>query len=418
MWLSVLSVAGCGSPVSADRTVHPRWTEIPEPEPREDYWSYVVGGGGDVNADGFDDVIVATKQVNDPHEGRAEIYLGSTGGIGTVAAVTLLGSGQLGASIAGAGDVDGDGFGDVVLGAPAESRYGAAIIWYGSALDENRESILIGSRQWTSFGESVALADLDGDGLDDIVVGGSGYRAPGSSGNQPGPGGAWIYLGRPGGISSGADQIVEDGHYGQGMWVSSLGDVDADGYADVGTAYPMLIVRGSSALEAPVLEMRLPEQWSSANVCAGGDIDGDGFDDILAGSPEFDGVYAYYGAPDGYDPEPSRFVAGRAPGHDWVLVAGVGDQDGDGFDDALMSSTLPGKEGITYLVPGSAAGLGEAASATFSSTPYEPYNTTRSLPLATAGDVNGDSFADFLLSGWGEGGTIKATVYYGSDQSW
>src|SRR5439155_548921 len=142
-----------------------------------------VGTAGDVNGDGFSDVIVGAP-LNDngqSDEGRAYVYLGSASGVAASAAWTTesnQASAFYGYSVATAGDVNGDGYSDVIVGAPqydnGQSDEGRAFVYLGSA------SGLATSAAWTfdckqpsaSFGYSVGTAgDVNGDGFSDVIVG-------------------------------------------------------------------------------------------------------------------------------------------------------------------------------------------------------------------------------------------------------
>src|SRR6185503_10773183 len=101
-----------------------------------------VDGAGDVNGDGYDDLIVGayTYDNGQTDEGRAYAYYGSPSGPSTTANWTAeanQGSAYFGISVAGAGDLNGDGYDDVVVGAPGytngQSSEGRAFVYYGSA---------------------------------------------------------------------------------------------------------------------------------------------------------------------------------------------------------------------------------------------------------------------------------------------
>jgi hypothetical protein len=150
-------------------------------------FGYAVSGAGDVNADGFDDVVVGAYGYDDGEdlEGRAYVFHGSAAGLDAAASWTAeadqVGA-YLGFSVSGAGDVNADGFDDVVVGAPlyddGESAEGRAYVFHGSAAG------LEAAAAWTAesdqvhavFGQPVSGAgDVNADGFDDVVVGAGAY---------------------------------------------------------------------------------------------------------------------------------------------------------------------------------------------------------------------------------------------------
>ena len=195
---------------------------------------------GDVNGDGYTDVIVGAYLYDgvQTDAGRVFVYHGSASGLGATPAWTADGdqSGSgFGFSVATAGDVNGDGYSDIIIGAcncdNGRPDDGRAFVYLGSP------SGLANAPVWTAqgnqagarFGASVATAgDVNGDGYADIVIGAHeqdvGPRAcvPVSSGVASGPSAvpAWT-----------ATSGQNGSRYG--LVVASAGDVNGDGYADV-----------------------------------------------------------------------------------------------------------------------------------------------------------------------------------------
>ncbi|MCB0729359.1 MAG: FG-GAP repeat protein, partial [Ignavibacteriae bacterium] len=133
-----------------------------------------VSSAGDVNGDGYSDVIVGAYNYNSG-TGRAYIYLGGPA-MDNIADVTITGSANyfMGVSVSTAGDVNGDGYSDVIVGAYGyNSSTGRAYIYYGGAVMNNiADVILTGSATGDKFGESVSDAgDVNGDGYSDVIVG-------------------------------------------------------------------------------------------------------------------------------------------------------------------------------------------------------------------------------------------------------
>jgi hypothetical protein len=158
-----------------------------------------VATAGDVNRDGYADIIVGASGYNNG-TGRAYVYLGSASGISLTPAFTATGvttSDAFGLSVATAGDVNGDGYADIIVGAPMYSNFiGRAYLYLASASGISATSAftLTGEALMNDFGRSVATAgDVNGDGYDDVIVGAEGYS--GSMGR------AYVYLGSANGIS-------------------------------------------------------------------------------------------------------------------------------------------------------------------------------------------------------------------------
>ncbi|HEY9013536.1 MAG TPA: integrin alpha, partial [Gemmatimonadales bacterium] len=154
-----------------------------------DFFGYTVSGAGDVDGDGYDDVIVGAyaNDAGGPDAGRAYVYYG--GPMADAAAdMTLTGtaSGDLfGVSVSGARDVNGDGYGDVIVGASANDtggpNAGRAYVYYGGpGADVVADLALTGAAAGDLFGNSVSGAgDVNGDGYPDVIVGANADDAGG-----------------------------------------------------------------------------------------------------------------------------------------------------------------------------------------------------------------------------------------------
>jgi hypothetical protein len=173
-------------PITIDPlAIFPNWTAESDQEDALFGWS--VCTAGDVNGDGYSDVIVGVPYYDNDQsdEGRAFVYHGSASGLGATAAWTAE-SGQedayFGCSVSTAGDVNGDGYSDVIVGAYGydndQSYEGRAFVYHGSASGLGAtaawtaESNQVGAR----FGYSVSTAgDVNGDRYSDVIVGAYGY---------------------------------------------------------------------------------------------------------------------------------------------------------------------------------------------------------------------------------------------------
>jgi hypothetical protein len=218
-----------------------------------------VASAGDVNGDGYADVIVGSYlyDAGQTDEGAAFVFLGSASGIadgnpGTAHARLESDQGagddepaNLGWSVASAGDVNRDGYADVIVGAPfytsGQASEGAAFVFLGSASGiadgnpGNAHAQLEANQAGALFGYSVASAgDVNGDGYADVIVGSSGYDA-----GQADEGAAFVFLGSAAGIGNGGPSTAHarlesnQASVNFGESVASAGDVNGDGFADV-----------------------------------------------------------------------------------------------------------------------------------------------------------------------------------------
>jgi len=204
-----------------------------------DYFGIQVSGAGDVNGDGYDDVIVGASYsdvgTQSPAAGRAYIFFGGADMDGS-ADVVLTGAARydyFGTSVSGAGDMNGDGYDDVIVGAweTGGSGTGRAEIYFGGAnMDDNADVVLRGESSYDSFGDCVSGAgDMNGDGYDDVVVGAYGNDAGGAS-----AGGAYVFYGGEV-VNNIPDAFFTGAAAGDrfGDSVAGAGDVDHDGCGDV-----------------------------------------------------------------------------------------------------------------------------------------------------------------------------------------
>ena len=328
-----------------------------------------IANAGDTNGDGFPDLLVAAVNASGRH---VYVYLSNAASVGSVPMARLDGNAgavDFGRSVSSAGDVNGDGFADVIVGASDE-----AYLFLGSAsgLGSAGMVVLTGSSN-EDYGRSVSDAgDVNGDGYGDVLVG-----APGFGSNN---GRFYLYLGSAAGIIRAATNTVS-GPFAVGRFgwsVASAGDVNADGYADIIIGAPDATNRGASRVylgSASGLQgvgmidhsigMNLGQFGS---VVAGvGDVDGDGFGDVLVGAPGVGAGSAYLlhggGAP-GLAAAPLLLDPGAtAPGvgaRFGAAVSGTGDANQDGFMDFVVgapcATTTPNcGSGLVYYFRGATA---------------------------------------------------------------
>jgi hypothetical protein len=386
----------------------------------------------DVNGDGFSDLVVGatgviSKDENNNKAGDASVFLGGAQGLATTPAVVLTDaqpSGQFSSSLASAGDVNGDGFADLVVGA-----YGAstASVFLGSAggLSPSAAFVLAVLEPFNGFGSSVASAgDVNGDGFADLVVG-----APGANNEQ---GAAYVYLGSAQGLSASPSFTLTGAASGANFGVVvGAGDVNGDGFADlfVGSMGTMAgpgsvsVYLGSAAgpSSAPTLTLTgfEPQGSSYLATASAGDVNGDGFSDLVVGSYAAPGggvAWVHLGSPQGLVASPAFTLHGQDPaGAFGGQVASGRDLDGDGFDDLVVSDWGASKSlGAVHVYPGGAQGPGLSPSFTLTAAgAIGDFGAS----LASAGDVNGDGFADLIAGSLNGGGPpAGACVFLGSAQ--
>jgi len=278
-----------------------------------------VSGAGDVNGDGYDDVLVG-RTACDTGPGQVFVYEGSPGGLATTAAATITGVWEydcFGVSLASAGDVNGDGYDDVVVGASYPRAYfpGRAYVYHGSAagLATTATTTLTGDAAYQLFGIRVSTAgDVDGDGYDDVLVAAPNYLEDGQQ-----KGRVHVYPGSATGLSDVAARVLTGpaSDYGAnlGYSVAAAGDVNRDGFHDIvvgswGHAY---VYQGSADgipdEATTVLSNPRPEiEFYGYPTSGAGDVAGDGYNDVIVGAFSLvggiDGFAAvYYGYGDETD---------------------------------------------------------------------------------------------------------------------
>ena len=207
-----------------------------------------VASAGDVNGDGYSDVIIGAYVYDDganTNEGRAFVYHGGAAGLSSTPNSIPDDANQVGAflgvSVASAGDVNGDGYSDVIIGAHgfddgANINEGRAFVYHGSAagLSASPDNTPDDADQANAtFGISVAGAgDVNGDGYSDVIVGANGY----DDGINTNEGRAFVYHGSAAGLSLTPNNTPDDANLAIaqfGISVASAGDVNGDGYSDV-----------------------------------------------------------------------------------------------------------------------------------------------------------------------------------------
>jgi len=302
-------------------------------------------GAGDVDGDGFGDVILgdAFAASQGPVTGQAVVFSGASGEV----LLSFTGSAaedRFGTAVGGAGDVNRDGHDDVIVGATQEASFGPGPGYARvfSGLDGAVLHELTGDSPGDRFGGAVSGAgDVDADGYADVIVGAYFDDDGGMD-----TGSARVFSGRTGGLlhdfdgASAGDQL--------GRSVSAAGDVDADGYGDlfVGSPFDRTVAFFAgkaevfSGLTGAVIHTFFGDgviDELGSSVGGAGDVDGDGRPDLVAGAPDGGGFFRVYSGVDG---SVLYTVSGGA--NLGVSVSVAGDVDGDCLADVVAGDPIFG----------------------------------------------------------------------------
>jgi hypothetical protein len=434
---------------------------------------YSVASAGDVNGDGYADLIVGAPYYDAPQtdEGAGFVFLGGASGI-TASSIAdahaVIESDEsdswAGASVASAGDVNGDGYADVLIGGPfygTEDGGGVAVL-LGSASgivlegDDTFLPVLSGGASGDMFGTSVAAAgDVNGDGYGDVIVGAPDF----DSGGQDQEGAALVYLGSAVGLTLSPDRIAtarsrlesDQASARLGFAVASAGDIDADGYDDVIVGAPyydsgagdtgaaFVFHGGASGIgDGDPLSARTrllgdqPDAWLGRSVASAGDVNGDGYGDVIVGAPRYDSGQSDEGAaflflggaagiPHGTPATAeARLESDQPDAQLGLAVASAGDVNGDGLGDLIVGSPRydagQSDEGAAFVFLGAGGGVASTTAATAHAR-IESDQASAELgeSVASAGDVNGDGYGDVIVaSAYYDGGLGAALVSLGS----
>ena len=374
---------------------------------------YSVSSAGDVNGDGLDDLIIgAYKAGSENQAGQSFVVFGKVDGVAVNLSTIVSGTGGFvingesagdysGFSVSSAGDVNGDGLDDLIIGAyKAKNKAGQSFVVFGKAdgAAVNLSTITPGTgtggfvingdkdetadRIGDYSGFSVSSAgDVNGDGLDDLIVGAYGVDLV----DKPQAGQSFVVFGKANGA------------------VVNLSTLNTGGF----------VINGEKDYD-----------WSGYSVSSAGDVNGDGLDDLIVGAYKAENQagksYVVFGKVDGAAVDLSAIASGTggfvihgesAWDKSGFSASSAGDVNGDGLDDLIVGASQANSDGKSntgksYVVFGKDDGFAVNLSAIASGTGGFVINGENAgdysgFSVSSAGDVNGDGLDDLIVGAFG-----------------
>ena len=368
-----------------------------------------------------------------------------TGRINPTPSVVLTGAQEADEGSMAMGDINGDGFDDLIIAEPEHdgnaTNSGRVMVYYGSTQGVSTSSdVLSGDAANESFGKGMAVADFNGDGYDDLAIGSPGWND--TTANFTGvPGLVQVFLGNVSGLEAVAWWSMTGEDKEQLGWsVVASETMNGDAKADlVALAYgsseqvtesksnngKLLIFEGS---ETGMNHLRNITQTKDGplfgrTLAANGDLNGDGMSDLLVSNTgNFDSPLGYgsieifFGGANGYNGTFDQSIVSTLQGKlfGWSMNY-LGDVNSDGYDDFMFSepfNTTVYRAGKIWAYYGSADGLSSAVPS-YTLVSGES-NALLGRSFEPAGDVNEDGYDDVLMMQAMGGNTGKVELILGS----
>ncbi|ELR99332.1 S-layer family protein [Gloeocapsa sp. PCC 73106] len=432
-----------------------------------------VSSAGDINDDGIDDLIIGAHYAdpNGSYSGQSYVVFGRNGGFSaSLNLSTLNGSNgftinginsfdQSGVSVSSAGDINGDGIDDLIIGAPNADTNGFAgqsYVVFGrnggfsaslnlSTLNGSNGFAINGVTSGDSSGSSVSSAgDINGDGIDDLIIGAHYADPNGSYSGQ-----SYVVFGSNGGFSSRLNLSTLNGSNGftinginsfdrSGRSVSSAGDINGDGIDDLiigasgadpngsssGQSYVVFGSNGGFSASLNLSSLNGSNGFtinginaydnSGSPVSNAGDINSDGIDDLIIKATRTGQSYVVFGSNGGFSASLNLSSLNGSNGFtinavnsgytSGESVSSAGDINGDGIDDLIIGATGAGQSSVVF---GSSGGFNANLNLSslngsngFTINGINSFGSSSSS-LSSAGDVNGDGIDDLIIGATG-----------------
>jgi hypothetical protein len=404
---------------------------------------------GDVNGDGVDDLAVADAYHSVPtlHAGKVYFIFGAVslwpmGSSLAEADASYHGEAEsdvAGTSLDGAGDLDGDGYDDIILGAPDNDDagssagkvyviYGQTSLWYPDESLSVVDSSFVGENPGDAIGDAVAgVGDVNGDGLDDVALSSTALGI------------TYVFFGAETRVTAGtsvsgaAASFVGESGEGAGNPLAGGDDVNGDGFDDflvgsygydhmqgrvrivLGKATGWTTMSPPAEADAYYTGENQGDEFGSFMAMVG-DMNGDGLSDMAFGAPHYSvggndtgKVYILFGRDQGWAAlgdigvEADVVFVGEAGGDEAGWVGAAGDVNDDSFADLLVGA--PGNDeagynsGQAYLLMGRGGDWPSGPTLTESDASFLGEHTQDLLGWQpNGGDLDGDGFSDILVS--------------------
>ncbi len=369
-----------------------------------DQFGWVSSDVGDLDEDGVTDFIIGApgNDAGGNGAGRAYVYSGASGTLIFGALTGSLAGAGFGTAVGGTGDIDGDQVPDVIVGAPSIFQGEASIF---SGADGSLIHTFVGEAGSDSFGFAVnGAGDFNGDGTPDVVIGATRHDATGSNAGR-----AYVYSGADFTLICSFDGF--DSLDRLGSSVDTIGDVTGDGWSEVvvgaqnagsggGLGY-VYTFEGSVCAEHFVLDPGVPSSnFGLFFADGGGDVNGDGTPDIYVSDFSANRAHIFSGT-DGQHIHTLSGTGGFGIGRI------VDDVNGDGKADLILAAWTSGEgapgAGKAFVYSGADAAILE----TFT---HNIAGANFGFDANGLGDVNDDGLGDYLITAASDAGG-RGTVY-------